>query len=152
MNPRDELVRADPKSAKIIKPYFRGQDIERWYLPWDGLWMIFARRGIDIDAYPAIKHHLEGFKRQLKPKPEDWVLKSPKDEWPGRKSGSYAWYEIQDYIEYWQEFSKPKIFYQVIQFHPRFTLDDEQRRSAADIQRLKQEHADTVQHARDAAR
>ena len=124
---RDELVRADPKSAEIIKPYLRGQDIERWHSPWDGLWMIFARRGIKIDAYPAIKQYLHGFQRQLEPKPDDWLPKSPRDKWPGRKSGSYAWYEIQDSIDYWQEFSKPKIFYQVIQFYPKFTLDAEER-------------------------
>ncbi len=45
---RDELVRDDPGCAEIIKPYLRGQDIERWYAPWNGLWMIFARRGIDL--------------------------------------------------------------------------------------------------------
>ena len=39
---RDALVAADPKCAEIIKPYLRGQDIERWYAPWRGLWMIFS--------------------------------------------------------------------------------------------------------------
>ena len=33
---RDALVAADPKCAEIIKPYLRGQDIERWYAPWQG--------------------------------------------------------------------------------------------------------------------
>ena len=37
---RDALVAADPNCAEIIKPYLRGQDIERWYAPWRGLWMI----------------------------------------------------------------------------------------------------------------
>ena len=38
----------------MAKAYVRGQDIKRWSLEWAGLWMIFTRRGIDIDAYPAI--------------------------------------------------------------------------------------------------
>ncbi len=80
---RNELVRADPKSAEIIMPYLRGQDIERWHAPWNGLYMIFARRGIDIDAYPAVKRHLEGFRDMLEPKPADWRPRHEKDEWPG---------------------------------------------------------------------
>ncbi len=49
---RDRLVAADPLSADIIKPYLRGQDVQRWSANWAGLWMIFARRGIDIQRYP----------------------------------------------------------------------------------------------------
>ena len=45
---RDRLVAADPASAEIIKPYLRGQDVRRWEADWAGLWMIFARRGLDI--------------------------------------------------------------------------------------------------------
>ena len=44
-------------------------------------------------------------------------------KWPGRKFGAYKWFEIQDAIDYWREFSKPKILYQVIQFHPRYAID-----------------------------
>ncbi len=56
---KERLVREDPRSAEVIKPYLRGQDIKRWSPEWRGLWMIFARRGIDIDAYPAVKRHLQ---------------------------------------------------------------------------------------------
>lgn len=120
---RDALVKADPRSSEIIKPYLRGQDIQRWYSPDSGLFMIFARRGIDIDAYPAVKHHLEGFRHRLEPKPSDWRPRYEKDEWPGRKEGTYAWYEIQDSVEYWEEFAKPKIVYQAIQFYPNYSFD-----------------------------
>ena len=120
---RDELVRADPKSAEIIKPYLRGQDVERWHAPWNGLWMIFARRGIDIDTYPAVKRHLDGFRQQLEAKPADWQPTRPEEEWPGRKPGGYAWYEIQDAVDYWEEFAKPKLIYQAIQYHPNYAMD-----------------------------
>jgi hypothetical protein len=62
---RDRLVADDPGCAEIIKPYLRGQDIERWWSPWQGTWMIFARRGIDIDRYPSVKQYLERFREQL---------------------------------------------------------------------------------------
>jgi hypothetical protein len=116
---KERLVRDDPRSAEIIKPYLRGQDIKRWAPEWDGLWMIFARRGIDIDGYPAIKEHLLQFKAQLEPRPRDWTGGA----WPGRKPGNYQWYEIQDSVDYWPLFEQPKLFYQEIQFHPVYCFD-----------------------------
>jgi hypothetical protein len=118
---RDRLVAADPASAEIIKPYLRGQDIKRWAPDWAGLWMIFTRRGIDIQRYPAILHHLEGFRAGLEPKPVGWNAKA---EWPGRKEGEYQWYEIQDSTEYYNLFKKPKIYYQEIQFYGSYAYDD----------------------------
>jgi hypothetical protein len=116
---KEALVKRDPNAAKTIKPFLRGQDVDRWQSEWAGLWMIFARRGIEIDAYPGIKEHLSRFRRELEPKPADWTG----EKWPGRKAGSYQWFEIQDPIEYWKEFEKPKIVYQEIQFHPSYALD-----------------------------
>jgi hypothetical protein len=40
---RDRLVEADPQCADIIRPYLRGQDIDRWHAPWAGLWMIVMK-------------------------------------------------------------------------------------------------------------
>src|SRR5262249_7622871 len=117
---KERLVREDPRSAEIIKPYLRGQDIRRWLPEWDRLWMIFSRRGINIEMYPAIKNHLLLFREQLEPRPKDWTGGA----WPGRKPGSYRWYEIQDPVEYWELFLQPKIVYQVIQFHPQYARDD----------------------------
>jgi hypothetical protein len=116
---RNDLVTADPKSSEIIHRYLRGQDVGRWQSEWAQTWIIFTRRGIDIDAYPAVKAHLAQYREQLEPKPVDWKGSN----WPGRKGGSYQWFEIQDSIDYWREFSKPKIVYQEIQFHPSYALD-----------------------------
>jgi hypothetical protein len=116
---RADIIKVDPKSTEIIRPYLRGQDVDRWQSEWAETWIIFARRGIDIEAYPGVKAHLEKFKPQLEPKPGSWTGA----EWPGRKAGSYKWFEIQDSIDYWREFDKPKITYQEIQFHPSYALD-----------------------------
>ena len=124
---RERLVRDDPACADIIKPYLRGQDIERWWSPSNGLWMIFARRGIQIEKYPSVKRHLDGFRIQLEPKPEDWAPSTAKDKWPGRKEGNYAWYEIQDTIDYWQDFERPKVVYVDIAWSPSFCLDTQSR-------------------------
>jgi SAM-dependent methyltransferase len=113
---RGRLVTEDPRSTEILRPYLRGQDVRRWRAEWEGLWMIFSRRGIEIERYPAILQHLERFRERLEPKPTI-------GDWPGRKAGNYKWYEIQDSIEYHELFDRPKIFYQEIQYHPAFCLD-----------------------------
>ena len=120
---RQKLVQVDPKCSEIIKPLLRGQDIGRWLPEWSDLYLIFTRRGFDIDSYPSIKEHLELYRQQLEPCPKDWD-KSQDGIWQGRKRGSYKWYEIQDTIDYWQLLEHPKIFYQVIQTLPQYAFDD----------------------------
>jgi hypothetical protein len=120
---RERLIRQDVRSQEIIKPYLRGQDVNRWVSDWAGQWMIFARHRIEIDAYPAVKAHLARFRRELQPKPADWEPTSAQPEWPGRKPGPYHWYEIQDSVAYFGEFAKPKIVYQEIEYYPRFSLE-----------------------------
>lgn len=115
---KDRLVREDPRSREIIKPYLRGQDIKRWSPDWQNLWMIFARRGIDIDAYPAVKNHLAQYRDRLEPKP-----KGHTGSWKGRKPGAYKWYEIQDSVDYYELFDQPKLVWQDLSFHPRFCVE-----------------------------
>lgn len=116
---RDRLVAEDPGCAAIIKPYLRGQDIKRWVPDLQKLWMIFTRRGIDIDRYPSVKRHLLEHRKSLEPCPPGVEMKG----WPGRKAGPYQWYEIQDPISYHGLFAQPKLLYQVIQFHPAYCMD-----------------------------
>jgi len=117
---RDRLISEDPKSAEIIKPFLAGRDIKRYQKPDAERYLIFTRRGIKIKNYPAIEKHLLQYKKQLMPKPKD----CKDDNWPGRKPGSYQWYEIQDSIDYYQEFEKAKIIYPNICKQPEFTFDD----------------------------
>ena len=48
---KEKLVKADAKCAEIIKPYVRGQDVERWYCGGAGLWMIVMKSSGD-HAWP----------------------------------------------------------------------------------------------------
>ncbi len=106
---KKELVAGDKKSAEVIKPFLAGRDINRFEQPESDKYLIFTRRGINIDNYPVIKKYLEKFKKQLTPRPKNFKGK----DWPGRKPGTYMWYEIQDSIDYYLEFEKPKFFGQV---------------------------------------
>jgi len=117
---RKKLIQEDPKSAELIKPFLVGKDVKR-YQPLDNKsrYLIFTRHGTEISKYPAILEYLKQFKKELMPKPKDFVG----DSWPGRKPGDYEWYEIQDTIDYYQEFEKPKIIYPEICSKPEFTFD-----------------------------
>jgi hypothetical protein len=100
-----KLIAEDPRSAEVIKPFLAGRDIKRYKQPKSDKFLIFTRRSIVIDNYPAILKHLEQFRDRLMPRPNGNTDKN----WPGRKSGTYQWYEIQDAVDYYEEFEKPKI-------------------------------------------
>ena len=75
---RDALVAADPKSAEILKPVLRGRDIQKYKAQWAGLYLIYARKGIDFTRYPAVYRHMESHRDRLE-----------------RKRGANKWYELQ---------------------------------------------------------
>ncbi|MBI5328135.1 MAG: Eco57I restriction-modification methylase domain-containing protein, partial [Deltaproteobacteria bacterium] len=116
---KDRLIKEDPKSAEIIKPFLLGRDIKRYESPQSERYLIFTRRGIDIKKYPAIQEHLSNFKDRLMPKPKDWKG----DNWKGRKLGSYKWYEIKDAVDYHNEFEKPKIIVPAIVKRASYAFD-----------------------------
>ena len=66
-----ELSNADTNSADIIKPVLRGKDIQRYQAKWNGQWVIDTHNGygnvpsVNIDDYPAVKAHLDGYYPQL---------------------------------------------------------------------------------------
>ncbi|MDP9379455.1 MAG: N-6 DNA methylase [Chloroflexota bacterium] len=93
---RDRLVREDPRSAEIIKPYLRGQDIKRWSPEWQGLWMIVLKSSGDYrwpwsdakdtaeqvfaQTYPSLYQHLKPFEERLRKRQDKghhWVTIQP---------------------------------------------------------------------------
>ncbi|WP_350333463.1 Eco57I restriction-modification methylase domain-containing protein [Coralliovum pocilloporae] len=127
---RDRLIAEDPKSEEILKPWLEGRDLKRWRAESRDLWLIFTRRGVDIDAYPAIKQHLERYREILEPKPVGWRANVYGEKWPGRKPGPYYWYEVQDTIAYYTKLDAPKIYYKDIADHAPFHIDIEGSYSA----------------------
>lgn len=113
---RDNLVRWDRKSARIIKPFIVGDDVRSYYIDHKERYLIFTQRNIDIKRFPAVAEYLEQWKKELTPK------RSAKQK-IGRKPGNYAWYEIQDTVDYWCEFEKPKIVFPDIAKESRFAYE-----------------------------
>jgi hypothetical protein len=115
-----ELINQDSNSASIIKNMLQGRNIRKWYYNESDENLIFTRRGIDIEVYSAIKEHLYGYYKNLKPK------KISEEEF-GRKPGNYEWYEILDNTAYYREFERSeKIIWGLTADKWAFTIDRDQ--------------------------
>jgi len=110
---KKRLVAEHSSSEEILKPFLRGRDVKRWKLNQQDLWLIFTRRGTDINKYPAIRNYLKKYRKRLTPGIQG-----------GRKPGQYKWFEIQDNIAYWKEFERPKIIYPNICKRNEFAWDN----------------------------
>ena len=113
----DSLVARDPSTREIVKPFARGSSIERWRMRETTQFLIFTGRGLDIDRYPAVRDHLHGWYPDLEPKKEG------ESDGRGRRPGRYAWYELQDRVNYHEEFNRPKILWPDVSREVRFALD-----------------------------
>jgi hypothetical protein len=84
---RDRLVKQDPKSADLLLPFLRGENIKRWRIEPEGLFLINTPRGkVDIDAYPAVRDWLLPFKPDLE-------QRATKQEWFELQQAQLAYQE-----------------------------------------------------------
>jgi hypothetical protein len=107
---RDRLVKQDRKSAKLLKPFLKGENIKRWRVEPEGLFLINIPKGkIDIDDYPAIRDRLLPFKPQLE-----------------KRATKQEWFELQQaQLAYQPSFSTPKVIYGHFSQDRIFALDTE---------------------------
>ncbi len=119
---KSRLVQADPTSANLIKPYLRGQDIDRWQPQWTGFWMLAMKssgnhewpwssagdgaEAVFAAAYPAIHAHLNQHR--------DALVKR-------QDQGEY-WWELRA-CAYWEQFDRPKIIYPEITWRAAWSFD-----------------------------
>ena len=119
---KDQLVKADPRSAEMIKPYLRGQDMSRWEADWRNLWFIGLKSSGDHtwpwsndpdgaeaifqQTYPALYQHLKPFEGKLRQRQD---------------KGRY-WWELRS-CAYYDRFDQPKILYPDITWRSQFSLD-----------------------------
>ena len=105
---RDVLIAEHSSSSEILKPFLMTRDINRWRVNPQDKWLIFTHHGIDIDAYPAIKKHLEKHKDTLK-----------------KRSGKQEWYELQIASRDMDRLEQPKCIYPHTASETAFAFDDE---------------------------
>ena len=92
---RDQLA-IDDLHAQLMVPFLRGEDIKRWRVESEELWLInIPRDQINIDDFPALKAHLEGFKTKLE-----------------ARATRQGWFELQQaQLAYQPHMRGPKIIY-----------------------------------------
>ncbi len=93
---RDRLVTADPRSADLLKPFLRGENIKRWRIESDDLFLINTPKGqVDIETYPAVRDWLTPFKEALE-----------------KRATKQEWWELQQaQVAYQDRLAQPKISY-----------------------------------------
>ncbi|MGI9061713.1 MAG: Eco57I restriction-modification methylase domain-containing protein [Ktedonobacteraceae bacterium] len=121
---KNRLIRDDPRSAEIIKPYLRGQDIKRWSPEWAELWMIILKSsnnhswpwsGTDEStaeelfrqAFPSIYAHLKPLEERLR----------------ARQDKGRYWWELRA-CAYYEYFDQPKIIHTDITWRPQFAYSN----------------------------
>ena len=93
---RDRLIAADSRSADLLRPFLRGEDIKRWRVEPQGWWLINTPRGkVDIEKYPAIRDWLLPFRAALE-----------------KRATKQDWWELQQaQLAYQPRFASQKIIY-----------------------------------------
>ncbi len=107
---RDALVAADARSADLLKPFLIGENLKRWHVESDDLWLIYTPKNRhDINDYPAIRDHLLPFKARLE-----------------ARATQQNWWELQQaQAAYEPGFMSPKIIYPEMSQGPKFCIDSE---------------------------
>lgn len=98
------------RTAEIIRPILRGRDIKRYSYEYADQYIIatFPSRQYNIDDYPTLKQFLLSFGiERLEQTGKEYIIDGEKVK--ARKKTNNKWFETQDSISYWDEFSKPKI-------------------------------------------
>lgn len=140
---KDKLVAEDPKSAELIRPILRGRDIKRYGYEFADRWIIalFPSLHYEISDYPAIESFLRGFRPKLEQSGRTLSIEEreavtahaasyginilPKDLTKARKKTGNKWFETQDAIAYWDDFSKQKIVWGNLCLRSQFSLVEE---------------------------
>ena len=114
------------RTEAIIRPILRGRDIKRYGYEFADQYLIatFPSRQYNIDDYQALKSFLLSFgMERLEQTGKEYIIDGEKVK--SRKKTNNKWFETQDSISYWDEFSKPKIIYpNMTKFLP-FVFDKE---------------------------
>jgi hypothetical protein len=107
---QDRLVKLDKNSAKILKPFLTGENIKRWRVEPEGLFLINTPKGkVDINDYPAIRDWLLPFRPQLEGR-------ATKQEW---------WELQQAQLADQPAMSRSKIVYPEFSQGPKYCMDEQ---------------------------
>lgn len=98
------------KTAEFIRPILRGRDIKKYGYEFADQYIIatFPSRKYNIDEYQSLKSYFLSFGiEKLEQTGKEYIING--EIVKARKKTNNKWFETQDSISYWDEFSKPKI-------------------------------------------
>jgi len=124
---KNSLVKADHKSAEIIKPYLRGQDIKRWSPEWANLWIILLKSSSDSDSvWPWSTANDKAEEVFAQTFPSVYKYMKPMQEKLSKRSdkGRY-WWELRS-CAYYNVFEEPKIITQDLATYSWFCFVDQE--------------------------
>lgn len=121
---KNEIVETDDTSSELIKPIIRGRDISRWTYKSGVQYLIttFPTLQVDIEQYPSVKNHLLSFGKDRL----EQTGKVLKNGQKARKKTGNKWYETQDQIGYYKDFSKEKIIWIELTNKSKFAYSDKE--------------------------
>ena len=114
------------RTEELIRPILRGRDIKRYGYEFDDQYIIatFPSRQYNIDDYPALKEFLLSFGiERLEQTGKEYIIDDEKVK--ARKKTNNKWFETQDSISYWDEFSKTKIVWIELSDESKFAICDD---------------------------
>jgi SAM-dependent methyltransferase len=115
---RARLLAAEPAASELIRPFVKGRDVRRWTPAPIDRHVLLVDRGTSLAHLPRVRAHLARFRTALEPRPADHD-----GAWPGRKPGTYRWFELQDPVVPLAKARAPRLLYQDIQTAPACCLD-----------------------------
>lgn len=143
------------RTEELIRPILRGRDIKRYGYDWANLYLIatFPSCHYDIDRFPAVRNYLLSFSEvNLRKAGLGWIADNYLADFckqklsqtgkfieicgkrvtigataeKARKKTNNKWFETQDSISYWEDFSKPKVMWKIIGCNINFCFDEKQ--------------------------
>lgn len=98
----------DDHSADLLKPFLVGENLKRWHIESDDLWLVYTpKNSIEIDDYPALRDHLIPYRARLE-----------------ARATKQNWWELQQaQAAYEAMFLQSKVIYPHFNDKPNFSFD-----------------------------
>ncbi len=120
---KNRLIKADEKSAEIIKPFLAGRDIKRYQQPQPDKYLILFPKGITKNWFGNLSENKAFTQLKLKyPAICKFLNKSESKAKIRLDKGDY-WWELRA-CDYYEEFEKEKVIYPNICKRPEFSIDE----------------------------
>ena len=124
---KNKLIKEDPKSIGLIKPYLEGKDLKKWHIQPRSLYLItipkyWTRKMMAVEgelseeeAWEWLQKNYPSISEQLAPFTDKAKKRGDKGEF---------WWEFRS-CTYYNDFEKPKIVYAHFQSEPLFSYESQ---------------------------